>query len=260
MKSCAWARVAAASALAATRCVRDACRGKLGESVDACLSADRGGAIGRARQRTVIVGARKCKQAPPFGPQNAQEVNDAFAGLFRLKAVFGANLAGVLQTTATDPAAAGCQIAIAKGLAAVTLAQVAEFNRCKQFKARHHKASALTPIALQTCVGVDTGRLSRAQKAADALVTRKCNGVTLATVALTIHAVNDAATAADGCGRPLARARPSRPSTRGAQAPRYSVEYIYAVTKAHVATQAPGRYGHISCCRLTRAKVNGGTP
>ena len=45
-----------------------------------------------------------------------------------------------------------------------------------------------------------------------------------------------------------------------AQAPRYSVEYIYAVTKAHVATQAPGRYGHISCCRLTRAKVNGGTP
>ena len=179
----AGARVAAASALAATRCVRDACRGKLGESVDACLSADRGGAIGRARQRTVIVGARKCKQAPPFGPQNAQEVNDAFAGLFRLKAVFGANLAGVLQTTATDPAAAGCQIAIAKGLAAVTLAQVAEFNRCKQFKARHHKASALTPIALQTCVGVDTGRLSRAQKAADALVTRKCNGVTLATVA-----------------------------------------------------------------------------
>src|SRR5437870_1160756 len=179
----AGARVAAASALAATRCVRDACRGKLGESVDACLSADRGGAIGRARQRTVIVGARKCKQAPPFGPQNAQEVNDAFAGLFRLKAVFGANLAGVLQTTATDRAAAGCQIAIAKGLAAVTLAQVAEFNRCKQFKARHHKASALTPIALQTCVGVDTGRLSRAQKAADALVTRKCNGVTLATVA-----------------------------------------------------------------------------
>src|SRR5437870_6466869 len=179
----AGARVAAASALAATRCVRDACRGKLGESVDACLSADRGGAIGRTRQRTVIVGARKCKQAPPFGPQNAQEVNDAFAGLFRLKAVFGANLAGVLQTTATDPAAAGCQIAIAKGLAAVTLAQVAEFNRCKQFKARHHKASALTPIALQTCVGVDTGRLSGAQKAADALVTRKCNGVTLATVA-----------------------------------------------------------------------------
>src|SRR5205814_7401303 len=69
-----------------------------------------------------------------------------------------------------------------------------------------------------------------------------------------------AATAADGCGRPLARARPSRPSTRGAQAPRYSVEYIYPVMKAHVAAQVPGRYGHISCCKLTRAKVNGGTP
>src|SRR2546427_11484912 len=82
----AGARVATASALAATRCVRDACRGKLGESVDACLSADRGGAIGRAPQRTVIVRTRKCKQGPPFGPQNAQEGNDALAGVVRSKA------------------------------------------------------------------------------------------------------------------------------------------------------------------------------
>src|SRR5256885_16996935 len=69
----AGAHVAAASALAATRCVRDACRGELGESVDACLSAHRGGAIGRARQRNGIVRRRERKQAPPLGPPEPQE-------------------------------------------------------------------------------------------------------------------------------------------------------------------------------------------
>src|SRR3989442_4338392 len=178
----AGARVAAVGAAGATRCVRDACRGKLAtvETVDQCLVADRGGAVGRAKQRTVAVAARKCKVAPPFGPQNAQEVNDAFAASLRLHAVFGPQLGAVLQTTASDRAAAACQIAIAKGLALVTLAQVSEYNRCKQFKLRHGATSAL---ALQLCVGVDTGRLARARNVAHAFVGRKCAGVALAAAA-----------------------------------------------------------------------------
>jgi len=63
------------------------------------------------------------------------------------------------------------------------------------------------------------------------------------------------ATAAEACGHPLARARPSRLSARGREPLGDSVEYIYPVTKARVAAQIPGRYGHISCSRLTRAKV-----
>ena len=178
----AGAHVAAVSVAAATRCVRDACGDKLpgGETADQCLAADRGGAVGRAKQRTVAIAGRKCREAPPFGPQNAQEVNDAFAAPLRLRAVFGPELAAVLKTTATDRAAAGCQVAIAKGLALVTLAELGEFNRCKRFKLRHHAMSAL---ALQTCVGVDTGRLGRARKAAQALVSRKCAGVALAAAA-----------------------------------------------------------------------------
>src|SRR5438132_5162472 len=178
----AGARVAAVGAAAATRCVRDACRGKLAtvETVDQCLVADRGGAVGRAKQRTVAVAARKCKVAPPFGPQNAQEVNDAFAVSLRLHAVFGPQLGAVLQTTANDRAAAACQIAIAKGLALVTLVQVAEYNRCKQFKLRH---GAMSALALQLCVGVDTGRLARARNVAQAFVSRKCAGAALAAAA-----------------------------------------------------------------------------
>src|SRR3989442_14903266 len=65
----AGARGAAASALAAARGVRGAGRGELGESGDACLSPGRGGASGRARQRTVTAGARKGKQAPAFRPR-----------------------------------------------------------------------------------------------------------------------------------------------------------------------------------------------
>ncbi|TMA65769.1 MAG: vanadium-dependent haloperoxidase [Deltaproteobacteria bacterium] len=178
----AGAHVAAVSVAAATRCVRDACGDKLpgGETADQCLAADRGGAVGRAKQRTVAIAGRKCREAPPFGPQNAQEVNDAFAAPPRLRAVFGPELASVLKTTATDRAAAGCQVAIAKGLALVTLAELREFNRCKQFKLRHHAMSALP---LQTCIGVDTGRLGQARKAAQALVSRRCSGVALASAA-----------------------------------------------------------------------------
>jgi len=178
----AGAHVAAVSVAAATRCVRDACTGKLagGETADQCLAADRGGAVGRAERRTVAVAGRKCREAPPFGPQSAQEVNDAFAAPLRLHAVFGPELAAVLKTTATDRAAAGCQIAAAKGLALVTLAELGEFNRCKRFKLRHGATSAL---ALQTCVGVETGRLARTRNAAQALVSRKCEGVALAAAA-----------------------------------------------------------------------------
>ena len=178
----AGAHVAAVSAAAATRCVRAACAGKLpgSETADQCLAADRGGAVGRAKQRTVAIARRKCREVPPFGPQNAQEVNDAFAAPPRLRAVFGPELASVLKTTATDRAAAGCQVAIAKGLALVTLAELREFNRCKQFKLRHHAMSALP---LQTCIGVDTGRLGQARKAAQALVSRRCSGVALASAA-----------------------------------------------------------------------------
>ena len=177
----AGARVAAVGAAAATRCVRDACRNKLatGQTVDQCLAADPGGALGRAKQRTVAIAARKCKVAPPFGPQNAQEVNDAFAALLRLQAVFGPRLADVLQTTATDRATATCQIAIAKGLALVSLVQVAEYNRCAKFALRHNAMSALP---LQLCVK-DTGRLARARNSAQALVSRRCAGVALATAA-----------------------------------------------------------------------------
>ena len=141
----AGAHVAAVSAAAATRCVRAACAGKLprGETADQCLAADRGGAVGRAERRTVAVAGRKCREAPPFGPQSAQEVNDAFAAPLRLHAVFGPELAAVLKTTATDRAAAGCQIAAAKGLALVTLAELGEFNRCKRFKLRHGATSIL---------------------------------------------------------------------------------------------------------------------
>src|SRR5207245_5397557 len=169
-------------AAAATRCVRDACHGRLpgGETADQCLGADRSGALGRAKRKTVAIARRKCREVPPFGAQNAQEVNDAFAAPLRLRAVFGPELAAVLKTTATDRAAAGCQIAAAKGLALVTLAELGEFNRCKRFKLRHGATSAL---ALQTCVGVDTGRLGRARKAAEALVSRRCAGVALADAA-----------------------------------------------------------------------------
>src|SRR5205823_4760822 len=92
----------------------------------------------------------------------------------------GAHVAAVSVATATDRAAAGCQIAAAKGLALVTLAELGEFNRCKRFKLRHGATSAL---ALQTCVGVETGRLARTRNAAQALVSRKCEGVALAAAA-----------------------------------------------------------------------------
>src|SRR5439155_12957342 len=178
----AGAHVAAVSAATATRCVRAACRGKLpeGETADQCLAADRGGAVDRAKQRTVTIARRKCGEAPPFGPENAQEVNDAFAASLRLRAVFGPELAAVLKTTATDRATARCQIAVAKGLARVTLAELGEFNRCTRSKLRHRATSAL---ALQTCVGVDTGHLGRARHAARALVSRQCAGVALAAAA-----------------------------------------------------------------------------
>src|SRR5260370_4715967 len=55
------------------------------------------------------------------------------------------------------------------------------------------------------------------------------------------------ATAPEACGHPLARARPSRLSALGRKPLGDSVEYIYPVTKARVAAQIPGRYGHISC-------------
>jgi hypothetical protein len=179
----AGVHVARAARAVTVACVRDACRGRLaaGTSIEACVAADRGGRVARARRRTVAIEARRCPSPPPFGPKSAQEVNDAFAAPLRVRALFGPDAAAMLAARPLQRATVKCQIAMTRALARVAAAELDAFDRCAHGHLRRGLATSAED--LRDCVGARPDRVARVRATAGARVRRECRGVAIAAAA-----------------------------------------------------------------------------
>ncbi len=178
----AGAGVADAGGKNVVRCIRNAGRARLrkGETCTQCLAADHHGGLARARAATAKVAARACTVAPEFGPTGADAVNDAFARLLRLDAVFGASVDAAIIPARHDRAGAACQTMVARGLTTIATARVREFNACK---AAGLKAGTITSAAdFRPCFDVDPrGRVAKAIARAEARADRRCRRTAIAT-------------------------------------------------------------------------------
>jgi hypothetical protein len=128
----AGARVAAAAGKNLIACVEAASAGKLPAGLTAhdCLAADRSGRVAAATAQTEAVAAKRCPVAPTFGPASAAAVDAAMVALQRPQDVFGPDLDAALLDARSDRTGAACQIAVMKGMVAVTRAKLEAFNAC----------------------------------------------------------------------------------------------------------------------------------
>jgi hypothetical protein len=122
----AGARVASAAGKRLVRCV-----GHRGGSAEDCMAGDPRGAIGKAQAAAITAEGKKCKEAPSFGPTTGKAVGEATATFLRPHDVFGPSLDAALVDPSTDRKGAACQLAVARGLVKLGLAQMTAFNRCK---------------------------------------------------------------------------------------------------------------------------------
>lgn len=164
-----------ASAALLARCVRDAGRGDLpaGQTVSGCVAADQAGLLRRATDRASHAD-RRCAQAPAFGPSRVADVLPAFRELVRPRALFGADLDGVVVRGGAD---AACQAAVTDGLARVTAARLAAYDACVARGLR--RGTIASAEGLATCFDADTRAVRQARRKASALAARRCAGADL---------------------------------------------------------------------------------
>lgn len=171
----AGAGVASAAARAALHCVKASVRGKLAaDGIGACLAA-RNPDIERARDATLAAAARECGETPAFGPANPEDVNAAFSEASEMTALFGAELADVLDSGGGDRATARCQLTLAQSFATFVRTELAEYHRCVRKRLKGNQAS--TAADLEACIGADSPRLRDAERKAESRIARRCDGI-----------------------------------------------------------------------------------
>jgi len=177
----AGARVADAATRELLRCARAAVRGKLpaDQSLEQCVLADGSGRIEEARTTTEVAQARWCAAPPAIGPRNADAVNHLLDELGQVGAVFGDDAAAVLAASAGAPGAVSCQLTAVRGMGRVAVAELREFNRCKESALAAGEVASGDDLA--TCVGADPrGRVARTNADASVRTTRACTGQPIA--------------------------------------------------------------------------------
>ena len=178
-------RAAAALAGAAMKdfadCVAAGGAGKLpaGQNPQQCAVANGPGTrLAKARAKTIAIAAKSCAATTSFGPSTAAQVNDAVSASSSTRAVFGPTLDGELADAHADAAAATCQLATAKGFAAVLAKRLGAFNACKARGLSHGTIAG--PADLEACRADDPrGAIAKATAKLAALVQKKCAGVSL---------------------------------------------------------------------------------
>lgn len=172
----AGARIAAAASDVAVRCIGDIARGKRPPAeAGACLASETR-ALQRARAKSAAAEKTCPKTLPPFGPASGRDVNRAFSSVADLSSIFGQDLAATLKSAPADPAAARCQLALAREFSAFTRLEVAEYGRRSRkllVKGKVHSAADL-----EGCLTADSARRRKARLAAIRQVARECRGMT----------------------------------------------------------------------------------
>jgi len=132
----AVAAVARIQLTVATKCLRDAAKGKLpiGQTAEQCLTADTKGKVAKASAKTAQKDGSKCAVAPDFGYTGATAVNAAAIAAAQgvYDDIFGVDLDAALIDGDADGDGAKCQAAIAKSVTKVVTAMTGEFRACKK--------------------------------------------------------------------------------------------------------------------------------
>lgn len=154
----ASAAVAGADALS---CVKDYAKGKVA-SAEACVTADRSGRVGAARDRAARKESKRCTEEPAFGPASAPLAADEGVAAMRglLAGLVGGSLDAGLAVEAEDRALARCQRHVALASRACALARLGEFFRCA--KAGLADGSIASAADLAGCLaGAGGGRAAK---------------------------------------------------------------------------------------------------
>jgi hypothetical protein len=128
-------------------------QGKAASAVD-CIAADAKQKVAKARGGLDKVAAKRCSEAPSFGPRDASAV--AAAAVAGTSGLLGELLGGVDATLAresTEPERSACQQAIVRTARKCHEARLAEFNRCK--RAGLKDGSITSAAALGPCLAAD---------------------------------------------------------------------------------------------------------
>jgi hypothetical protein len=137
------------------RCIRTYGNGTVA-SAQACSTADTKGRVARAKDKTRALETSKCDSGPPpFGPQDAIQVNDAAVQKeARLYArVFGADLDAGITLKAANRFEFRCQKVIARDIAKCQDARMSTFNRCKKAGMGREKTIASGLELQDVCLG-----------------------------------------------------------------------------------------------------------
>ena len=130
-----FAKVAKAQGKAICKCIKDGSKGQLTGTIETCLTADVGGKVAKAQNKTVSKESQKCTTPPDFGATDATTVNQVSVQkeLDLIHAIFGSDLdTGVIIDFDADKDGSKCQTAAAKASKKCQDAKLKAFNSCKK--------------------------------------------------------------------------------------------------------------------------------
>ena len=132
-------------------CIKDAGKGKLVGTAQACLTADAKGKVQKKKDKTVQNEAKKCIEQPDFGHTGAAVVNDAAmqAELDLVADVFGPDLDAAVIDCDVSKDGCGCQQKVSKSVEKQVATKLKEFLKCKKEALKNGATSA---VALADCV------------------------------------------------------------------------------------------------------------
>ena len=137
-------------------CIKDGSKGKLSGTIEACLTSDRKGKVGKATAKTEQKAAQSCTTSPDFAATDAATANQVGIDLELdlIHDLFGPDLDAAIISLGADKTGALCQQAVAKKNQKCVDSLLKEFNACKKDSLRARFTEVRSGEELQsTCMG-----------------------------------------------------------------------------------------------------------
>jgi len=160
------------------RCVRNGNNGDVPD-VDACVTNDPFGKVGRKKQSTIRRENHFClrspDQNPDFGKTDATTVNNAATGeeIALLESVFGAPVQAAIISCGSDAQACKCQWRVVQFYEKLMFRKIEGFRLCKKPGLRH--GTIIDDSGLENCMGADPrGKVANKLHRLQVIVQKEC--------------------------------------------------------------------------------------
>jgi cysteine-rich repeat protein len=141
-------------------------------TVDACLTADNKGKVGKAQTKATEAQAKSCGVPPPYGYAGAVVINAAAVSeeISLAQSIFGNP---IQPSISVDPGHGKCQAAVSKASEKLASTRMKAFNSCK--KEQMKDGTITNQATLQNCMVLDwKGKVAAAATKLDETVVSKC--------------------------------------------------------------------------------------